>query len=139
MGQRFEGLEDQGLTVDHLTASLANIEQWCRAVRQALDSIPDKDSIRFPDTLSGGPVQAQHPKPKQKAGECPPPESSFETHPVQAQHPKPKQKAEDVSFRNEPQDDAPVGAGPDGAPKEISLDGLLALTPANSPLPCSAA
>ena len=72
MGERIEAPKRQ-ITVEHLTTSLAHIENWCRAVRDALDSIPDKESIRFPENVGDTPLFAQDVS-HQTVKECPPPE-----------------------------------------------------------------
>ena len=73
MAERMEGPRDPQITIEHLTSSLSQIETWCRAVREALDSIPDKGSIRFPEHGGHAPQLAKTPV-QQKPGHCPPPE-----------------------------------------------------------------
>lgn len=73
MAERIDAPRGQQITVEHLTASLAHIETWCRAVREALDSIPDKDAVRFPEQLGDSPIVAQTTQ-LQNPRECPPPE-----------------------------------------------------------------
>ncbi len=71
------------ITVEHLTTTLARMEDWCRAVRVALHSIPDKEAIEFPGLQIDEPFQAKQPmrpnvcpppEPNQKPGSCPPPD-----------------------------------------------------------------
>lgn len=73
MGERTQGPRDSQITIEHLTASLSQIETWCRSVREALDSIPDKGSIKFPELGDPAPQIARQPN-QQRPGECPPPE-----------------------------------------------------------------
>ena len=72
MAERMEGPRNPQITVEHLTSSLSQIETWCRAVREALDSIPDKESIQFPEHGGQAPLVAT--KNPLKVGHCPPPE-----------------------------------------------------------------
>jgi hypothetical protein len=60
-------------------------------VREALQSIPDKDAVRFGDVFAAGTLEAQV-NPKQKAGQCPPPDPDDDDLPLEGPV-NPKQKA----------------------------------------------
>jgi hypothetical protein len=66
-------MESKKVTVENLTNSLAQIEQWVKAVRAALETMNPRTEIQLSDKLIRDWTETPM-SPIKTARECPPPE-----------------------------------------------------------------